>query len=134
MQFGDGKMPVLSKVWQQFTVNDETGVCDICRKDIKLSKYKSTGHLWRHLKQDHRLEYENLRKKVKIINVNHRRVPQRNMLKQRRKLKIVRNIGRRGIGAAKKMRLIYLPDEVGVRTERHILKPNGWNTNRLMIV
>jgi hypothetical protein len=62
MQFSDGKMPVLSKVWGHFTVSDETGVCEICRKDIKLSKCKSTGHLWRHLKQDHRLEYENLRK------------------------------------------------------------------------
>ena len=58
MQFGGVKMPVLSKVWRHFTVNDETGVCDICRKDIKSSKYKCTGHLWRHLKQDHPLEYE----------------------------------------------------------------------------
>ena len=62
MQFGGGKMSVLSKVWRHFTVSDETGVCDICRKDIKLSKYHSTGNLWRHLKQDHPLEYENLRK------------------------------------------------------------------------
>ena len=54
-------MPGLSKVWGYFRVNDKTGVCNICTKDIKLSKYKSTSHLWGHLKLFHPVEYENHR-------------------------------------------------------------------------
>ena len=54
-------MAASRSVWGYFKTKDGTGEWVICRKDIKLNKYKSTTNFWRHLKLCHPLEYKNLR-------------------------------------------------------------------------
>ena len=41
-----------------FESNGVVGVCNLCPKEIKLNKHKSTSNVWRHLKQKHRGELE----------------------------------------------------------------------------